>query len=709
MKKFFTLLVMMVITIIIYSQVPQKLSYQAVIRNSSGQLVTNHAVGMKISILQGSATGTLVYSETYSPVPQTNANGLVTIEIGGGTAVTGLFSSINWSSGIYYLKTEADPAGGTNYNVVGTSPLLSVPSSLYSDYAGNIKQYGKTVISTYEYSIALGAYAMWWSGPGIRNTALGYSAQGMGSSTAEDNIAVGCFALNNNKGQNNIALGTCASEFNYLSSENIAIGNRALQNNKASMNIAVGTEALHASEGGSNIAMGYKVLWANTSGFYNTAFGRWSLWNNSTGNNNTALGIGTLSDNTTGNSNTALGVWAGNKCQTGNNNVFIGFESGYYEAGSNKLFIDNQRRANETDARIKALVYGVFDASPANQYLNINGNTSISGNTTIKGNTTVTGNLQVGSSFGPITSNWWEFGTDTNNGTAIDFHSNTSSTDYSSRIYRLPGNNAEFQVVNAGTGNLGFYTANTPRMAITGSGNVGIGTTAPNYMLDVNGEITSRSTSVSSFRLRGTSYSTFLRNDGSDFYILLTNAGNPDGSWNTLRPFSINLSTGNTYLGGQALTVNHGGNVGIGTTTPGTKLAISGLTGSTAGSTLIINGGNIYFLGSTRDIKDNIHPLDDDFSKILNATPVAFTDKATGMAGIGYIAEDFEDAGLQNLLVYENGKLVSLRYDLVSVYNLEIIKDLHKHLKSVEEENQTLRAELDELKADMNKLKRKLR
>jgi hypothetical protein len=245
-------------------------------------------------------------------------------------------------------------------------------------------------------------------------------------------------------------------------------------------------------------------------------------------------------------------------------------------------------------------------------------------------------------------------------------------------------------------------------MTINGTGNVGIGTATPTYMLDVNGEITSRSTSAGSFRLWGTSYSSFLRNDNMDFYILLTNAGNPDGGWNGLRPLQINLATGNTYIG-KALTVLHEGNVGIGTTTPGTKLAISGLTGSIAGSQLILNGGNVYFLGSTRDIKDNIQPLNDDFSKILNAIPVSFTDKATGMPGVGYIAEDFEDAGLQNLLVYENGKLVSLRYDLVSVYNLEVIKELKKHIESIDKENETLRSELAELRTDLDHLRGKLK
>ncbi|HBE41804.1 MAG TPA: hypothetical protein DDW27_11485, partial [Bacteroidales bacterium] len=106
MKKIFTLTVIIATALTVFAQSPQKISYQAVIRNTSGGLVTNHTVGMKISILRGSTTGTVVYSETYNPVPQTNANGLVTIEIGNGTPVTGTFSGIDWSAGPYYLKTE---------------------------------------------------------------------------------------------------------------------------------------------------------------------------------------------------------------------------------------------------------------------------------------------------------------------------------------------------------------------------------------------------------------------------------------------------------------------------------------------------------------------------------------------------------------------------------------------------------------------------
>ena len=79
------------------------MSYQAVIRNSSNVLVTSAAVGIKISVLQGTSTGTAVYVETHTT--STNANGLVTLQIGGGTIQLGTFASINWANGPYFIKT----------------------------------------------------------------------------------------------------------------------------------------------------------------------------------------------------------------------------------------------------------------------------------------------------------------------------------------------------------------------------------------------------------------------------------------------------------------------------------------------------------------------------------------------------------------------------------------------------------------------------
>ena len=118
------------------SQAPNMMSYQAVIWDGSGNLVAEKMVSIKISILQGSVTGTSVFSETHRI--QTNVNGLVSLMIGGGTNATGKIGDINWGAGSYFLKTETDPTGGGNYNIVGTTQLISVPYAMHSNTSSNL-------------------------------------------------------------------------------------------------------------------------------------------------------------------------------------------------------------------------------------------------------------------------------------------------------------------------------------------------------------------------------------------------------------------------------------------------------------------------------------------------------------------------------------------------------------------------------------------
>lgn len=134
MKKILLSLGIMLCLFIGHAQAPEKMSYQAVMRNGSGQLLANQSIAVKVSVLQGSPAGTLVYSERLAG--NTNANGLISLEIGTGTVLSGTFATINWPSGSYYLKTETDPAGGTNYTIAGTSQLLSVPYAMYAKSAG---------------------------------------------------------------------------------------------------------------------------------------------------------------------------------------------------------------------------------------------------------------------------------------------------------------------------------------------------------------------------------------------------------------------------------------------------------------------------------------------------------------------------------------------------------------------------------------------
>lgn len=124
-----TLLTLLTITAA-WAQVPQRMSYQSVIRDGSNVVVAATAVGIKISVLRGTATGSAVYVETHRKT--TNANGLLSLEIGEGTALLGTFAGIDWANGPYVIKSETDPTGGTNYSIAGVTPLNSVPYALFS-------------------------------------------------------------------------------------------------------------------------------------------------------------------------------------------------------------------------------------------------------------------------------------------------------------------------------------------------------------------------------------------------------------------------------------------------------------------------------------------------------------------------------------------------------------------------------------------------
>jgi hypothetical protein len=138
MNKFLSLISAVFLAVNVWAQAPQSFSYQAVVRGTDNALVSNKKVGMKISLLKGSETGTAVYVETHTPT--SNANGLVSIAIGAGTkdASSTAFASIDWSKGPYFVKTETDLAGGTSYSLSSVSQLLSVPYAIHAKTAESI-------------------------------------------------------------------------------------------------------------------------------------------------------------------------------------------------------------------------------------------------------------------------------------------------------------------------------------------------------------------------------------------------------------------------------------------------------------------------------------------------------------------------------------------------------------------------------------------
>ena len=184
----------------VYSQSPEKFTYQSIVRSSNGAILQSADVGIRLSVLKSSSIGNSVYSEEHSA--KTNKNGIITLIIGDGTTFDD-FSSIDWSTGTYYLKIEVDPLGGNDYLIESTSQLLSVPYALYSGTSGTsinkLKLKGENYLSLSDNELSAnkvdlssnikGTLSINSGGTGATDaagarTALGVDAAGTDNSTA---------------------------------------------------------------------------------------------------------------------------------------------------------------------------------------------------------------------------------------------------------------------------------------------------------------------------------------------------------------------------------------------------------------------------------------------------------------------------------------------------------------------------------------------
>jgi hypothetical protein len=274
------------------AQTPEKISYQAVVRDNAQKLIANQSVGIRISILQGSATGTAVYVESHTVT--TNPNGLVTLEIGSGTVASGSISGINWSTGTYFIKSETDPTGGTTYTLVGTSQLLSVPYALHAAQAETVPDNSLT-FNKFNNSGALAGQVVTFNGSNpvwadplgdISGVEAGDGLTG-GAASGNAVLHVGG-GTGINVGADAISLNTSYTDGLYVNEGQVnSISNPMLQDlsvNTAKISGAGASSGQVLSYNGSNVA------WATPSGG-----SVWSLNGNVAYYNAGRVGIGTNS------------------------------------------------------------------------------------------------------------------------------------------------------------------------------------------------------------------------------------------------------------------------------------------------------------------------------------------------------------------------------------------------------------------------------
>jgi hypothetical protein len=373
--------------VIANTQVPQGIPYQAVARNSSGAILANQGIRVRFSIHDSIAAGTLIYTETFTPT--TTAQGLFNVNIGTGTSITGTFSAINWGHNAKYMQVEMDPTGGTSYVDMGTQQMMSVPYALYAGSSSNSTGWsigGNTGIISATNFIGT-----------TDNNALRFRVNNQWSgelNPSTSNTSLGLNAMPATIGYQNTAIGTQSLYSNTSGFSNSAYGYQSLYSDTSGhSNTANGTQSLYFNRSGvMNTASGYQSLYFNTTGNSNTASGTFSLYSNTTGSNNTGIGTSSLNANTTGNDNTSIGASSLNQSATGNANTAIGVASLHYNTtGSNNTATGTSSLTSNTTGY----------SNTANGYHSLFSNTTGISNTAVgfnslSANTTANDNTAIG-------------------------------------------------------------------------------------------------------------------------------------------------------------------------------------------------------------------------------------------------------------------------------------------------------------------------
>ena len=318
MKKILTILAFFFFS---YGFSQTGINYQAIIKNSSGNVYSNSTMVVTFSLRYDTSGGSVIYSETHNAT--STSEGQISLVVGGGNKTSNgvNFSAIDFSKSIFYT-TEVNIGGAGNVSL-GTQQLRSVSSAYFAKNAAGISADANN-------NIVIGT-TMSNNVSGTSGVAIGVNAL-QANTTGDQNHAVGYNALSaNTTGIENVAFGYAALSANTSGEFNVGLGNHALQTNTTGdNNTAIGYAASEKNTtGDNNSAFGIRALRFNTTGVLNTAIGSRAMRVNVTGSSNTALGNEALTLNTTGSENTALGVSALTANTTGTQNVAVGKDALY--------------------------------------------------------------------------------------------------------------------------------------------------------------------------------------------------------------------------------------------------------------------------------------------------------------------------------------------------------------------------------------------
>lgn len=407
-KKTYLAVGFLLLTNFVLAQAPQSMTYQSVIRNSSNALVASMPVGIQLSVLQGNDPGIAVYVETQTAT--TNANGLLSLQIGTGSATTGTFSQIDWANGPYFIKTEIDPTGGSNYSITGTQQLASVPYALYAAKSGDATTMGAIsdspsanggTITNGALSLApadatnggvVTTGAQTFAGDKIFSSDVVINGTPFGTKGTPGNIAIGTNAGQTTQGLNAVAMGTNAGVITQgqralamgeqagqttQSAQAVAIGFNAGQNNQGYGSVAIGSFAGQINQTNTSVAIGFDAGSVNqNANAVAIGYGAGSFNQNSVGvaiGNNTGHAYQGFSSVAIGNSSAqnnqsdyaiAMGYTAGQTNQ-GTNAIAIGNAAGTSNQAANSIIL-NASGVDLNNANNGLFIAPIRDAASTN-------------------------------------------------------------------------------------------------------------------------------------------------------------------------------------------------------------------------------------------------------------------------------------------------------------------------------------------------------
>ncbi len=723
-NQFKAILIIIFMNLIIstaFAQAPNKMSYQCVVRNTSNVLISNSVVGIQISILQTTSTGTPLLIETHTPT--TNINGLASIEIGAGTFVSGSFSSIDWSAGPYFISTEIDPTGGTAYTISGTSELLSVPYAMYAAISGNVDTTWKSLFSDV-YNTNLGNVGIGTSAPAEKLTVIGniktdgliiptnagagkvLTSNVIGTATWQNPavpVATGWSLLGNSgtvattnfigtTDDNNVVFrrnGIVSGTISDLQG-NTSFGVNSLTNNTTGLrNTATGKEALNFNTtGNDNTATGKNALSSNTIGSTNTATGSYALYSNTSGMENTADGAFALSSNSTGNYNTGLGDDALKTNSTGNENTAVGTNalvnnfSGNYNTGIGKSALAANSNGNSNTATGQ---YALLSNSGGS-------NNTANGKDALRTNNNGSNNVAIGKD-ALFTNN------SADNNTAIGTYalfSNTSANNTAMGFYSLYGNTSGDH--NTANGFNAMYT-NTLGFSNTAMGAQALYTNNGNY----NTALGRRAAFSNTIGAQNT-----VLGESAHYY-------NSTGANNTIVGYNAlynNNGSNNTVIGNNALLSNISGNnniaIGSGAVSSSNTVSNEVTIGSPLNNSYRMYAASWTNVSDAR-LKHNIEDISVGLDFIMKLRPriYVYNNANNEKKSLGFVAQEVKEVIDQSKLT--NVNLVNnLDGEYLGLNTTEIIPILVKATQEQQEIIAMKSKEISDLKAQLQNMNNRL-